>query len=89
METNDKPVFTEDEWNKLVEKLNLSPQQAKLVRHLFGGLSDKQIAVKMKIALPTVRTHMGRLCTKYNVNSRSELLLFAFKHFREISLERL
>jgi DNA-binding NarL/FixJ family response regulator len=88
METDTKPIFSEDEWNKLVDKLKLAPQQAKLMRHLFDGLSDKQIAEKMQIAFPTVRTHLGRLFTKYHVNDRSELLLLAFKYFREISQVR-
>jgi len=75
-------IFDREEWESLVEELALSPRQSDIVRHLFLGQSDKQLAQTMKLALPTVRTHLGRLFTKFNVQDRHELILYVFNHFR-------
>ncbi len=76
-------IFTEEEWKYLVNELSLSPRQGEVVSCLFSGHSDKQIAIKLKIALPTVRTHMTRLFLKYNVQDRAELILYVFEEFRK------
>lgn len=78
-------VFDEKEWKVLVEELSLSPQQGQIVHHLFKGESDKQIAQKMGLAVPTIRTHMGRLFTKFNVQDRTELVTHVFNYFRTTS----
>jgi DNA-binding CsgD family transcriptional regulator len=75
-------IFDRDEWKVLTDELRLSPRQSQIVRHLFLGQSDKQIAQAMSLALPTVRTHLGRLFAKFNVQDRNELILFVFHHFR-------
>ena len=75
-------IFDEKEWEVLVEELALSHQQGLIVHHLFKGKSDKQIAQDMGLAVPTIRTHMGRLFTKFNVQDRTELIIHVFHHFR-------
>ena len=61
----------------------MSDRQAEILHLLFGGYSDKQIATKLGIALPTVRTYLGRLFLRYNVNDRVELVLHIFRNYRE------
>ena len=78
-------VFDEKEWKVLVEELSLSPQQGQIIHHLFTGKSDKQIAQEMSLAVPTVRTHIGRLFTKFNVQDRTELVVHVFHYFRTTS----
>jgi DNA-binding CsgD family transcriptional regulator len=75
-------IFDREEWKVLAEELALSPKQSDIVRHLFLGQSDKQMAQTMGLALPTVRTHLGRLFAKFNVHDRHELILYVFHHFR-------
>lgn len=75
-------IFDEKEWKVLVDELALSPRQGEIVHHLFAGRSDKQIAHEMNLALPTVRTHLGRLFAKLNVQDRHELILYIFRQFR-------
>ncbi len=78
-------IFNEHEWKVIVEELSLSPQQCQIVHHLFTGKSDKQIAYEMGLAVPTIRTHMGRLFTKFNVQDRTALVIHIFHHFRSSS----
>ncbi len=77
-----RDIFSHREWGKLIGDLTLSPRQAEIVRHLFHGLGDKQIAQELSVALPTVRTHLNRLFSKFDVHDRSELILYVFWQFR-------
>ena len=76
-------LVSEEEWINLRHHLDLSPRQAQIVREILHAKSDKQIARELHIALPTVRTHMGRLFRKFDLNDRTELLLHVFMYLRE------
>ena len=84
----DVSIFNEKEWEVLAEELSLSPRQYQIVQHLFHGKSDKQIAKEVGIALPTVRTHLGRLFAKFNIQDRNELILYVISHFRHGSSKK-
>ena len=76
-------LISEQEWAQLQHRLGLSPRQAQIVREIVHAKSDKQIARDLDIALPTVRTHMGRLFRKFDLNDRTELVLRIFVSLRE------
>lgn len=78
-------IFNKYEWEVIVEELSLSPQQGQIIHHLFTGKSDKQIAKEMDLAVPTVRTHLGRLFAKFSVQDRTSLIIHIFHHFRNTS----
>lgn len=78
-----KDIFTDKEWDVILTELSLSPRQKEVIRHLFSSLSDKQIAAKLNISVPTVRTHIGRLFSRFNLQDRSELILLIFQQFRQ------
>jgi DNA-binding CsgD family transcriptional regulator len=78
-----KDIFTEKEWETILGELSLSRRQKEVVRHLFSSLSDKQIAAKLNISVPTVRTHIGRLFARFHLQDRSELILRVFQQFRQ------
>ncbi len=75
-------IFNKNEWAIVTQELTLSPRQSEIMHLLMSGKSDKQISQNMGIGLCTVRTHISRLFQKFNVQDRSELLLYVFKHFR-------
>ena len=77
-------ILSQREWDHLAETFALPPRQQEIVQLLFTGMGDKQIATKMGIALPTVRTHMGRLFAKLSVRDRSEVLLTMFRESRRL-----
>ena len=76
------PLFTDQEWKSLLQTLRLPPRQACIVRLLFDGCSDRQIASHLDISLPTLRTHLRRLFRKLAVPDRLGLLLHVFHTFR-------
>lgn len=75
-------LISEQEWVQLKEYLGLSPRQARIVRSLMDGKADKQIAYELDIALSTVRTHMGRLFRRFDLNDRVKLILHVFACLR-------
>ena len=75
-------VFTPQEWREVLSQLALSPRQAGIVRLLFHGYCDKQIARRLGVKETTLRTHMGRLCEKLETTGRVEIILAVFKQFR-------
>ncbi len=82
MTLQDNEVFSETEWTGISEDLGLSPRQAQITRHVFSGLSDKEIAAKLRISIPTVRTHLTRLFGRLNVRDRQSLALCVIRSFR-------
>jgi hypothetical protein len=69
-------LFTEPVWERLTCGLRLSPQLKSLALNLLCGHGDKEIALKMGIAISTVRSHLDRLYIKLNVNNRYEAMIF-------------
>lgn len=79
----DKEIFSKSEWTILFKELALSPRQTEVIKLLFKGHSDKQIARELKIAVPTVRTHLTRLFSRFNLQDRNELVLYIVFYFRQ------
>jgi DNA-binding NarL/FixJ family response regulator len=79
----DLHIFDKNEWEAIVGELALPPRQREIVQRLFLGQSDKQIAKELGLAMPTVRTHLGRLFARFKVRDRHELILYIFHHFRK------
>jgi DNA-binding CsgD family transcriptional regulator len=75
-------LFTARELASIMAVLELSAQQGEMVRLLMEGASDKQIARRMDIGLPTVRTYMGRVFRKIGVRDRHEVVVRVFREFR-------
>lgn len=77
----DGPIFSEAQWAELAEVMSLSPRQVDVVRCLFAGCADKQIAQQLGLSVNTVRDYMGRLFLKLAVADRVELILCVLARF--------
>jgi len=66
----------------LVKKLDLCPQQARVLELILRNSSDKEIAAEMQLKVSTVRTYLGRLFARLGVEGRLGLVLkiFALVH---------
>lgn len=60
----------------------LTEREMEILRLLMEGLSNRQIAQRLVIALGTVKTHVHNLCSKLGVSSRTQALARA----RELEL---
>lgn len=43
------------------------------------GLSNNEIATKLRLGLPTVKTHIGRLLAKLHARDRAQLVITAYE----------
>jgi DNA-binding NarL/FixJ family response regulator len=64
-----------DHWQKVVDALEISPQQARIVELVVRGLCDKQIATVMGIGEPTIRTYLSRVFARTGTHGRMGLAL--------------
>lgn len=58
----------------------LSKREKEVFELLVQGLSDKEIAEKLFISLPTVRTHTRHIYEKFHINSRMEAKDISLKY---------
>jgi len=72
-------------WLAVAAHLELSPQQTRIVELLLCGRRDKQIAHELQLSVPTVRTYLGRIFLKLNVQDRVELILRVFSLTQSIA----
>jgi DNA-binding NarL/FixJ family response regulator len=77
-------LFNESEWHRLIEHLALPERQAEILYLLIHGENDKQIARKLKISLPTLRTHLQRMYGRFNVPNRTSLVVELFRFTRSL-----
>src|SRR5436305_691280 len=52
--------------------IRLSHRQAEILGLVAEGLSDKQIAIRLRCSARTIRTHLERLFEKHGFHSRAE-----------------
>jgi DNA-binding CsgD family transcriptional regulator len=57
-----------------IDSLELTPKQSQVVKLLLGGLSNKEIAVKLGISVRTVEVHVTEVLRKAEVSSRAQLV---------------
>jgi DNA-binding NarL/FixJ family response regulator len=65
--------------NPTTQPTLLSEREHTVLQGIVDGLADKQIAARLELAVPTVRTHVRNIYRKLQVNSRGELLSRAAK----------
>ena len=78
-------MLSKSEWAQLVRHFSLPRRQAEIVRLLFAGYSDRQIATELEIEVCTVREYMSRLFTRFGVRGRTRLTIYLFRQFRQNS----
>ena len=57
----------------------LTPRERGVVELIEKGLRNKEIAQKLHISEPTVKTHLYRIFRKLNIKTRTELITYAIK----------
>ena len=63
--------------NRRRMKLVLTAREAQILRMLEMGLSNRDIAARLCIAVHTVKNHVHSVLTKLGVNSRAEAAAFS------------
>jgi DNA-binding CsgD family transcriptional regulator len=71
-------------WGAIIEALELSPQQARVLELTLRGMSDKQIAATLGISEPTLRTYLSRISARTRTRGRMELAMRVWAVSREV-----
>jgi len=61
------------------ESAPLSLREREILRLVAEGLGNRQIASRLRLAVPTIRTHLNSVYGKLQVKTRVELALYAAK----------
>jgi DNA-binding NarL/FixJ family response regulator len=69
--------FREPEPSVAPEGASLTEREAHLLSYLSQGFANKEIADKLNISVPTVRTHLRHIYEKLHVRSRGEAIVKA------------
>ena len=66
---------------KKVKSVNndITPKESVVLELLTKGLNNKEIADELNITEVTVKTHLRNIYKKFNVNSRTQLVLMAMQ----------
>lgn len=76
-------LISEWEWQQLRQYLGLVGRQADIVRLLFVGQSDVEIAHALGIRLRTVRTQIDHIYQTFGFSNRLQLVLYVLASLRE------
>ncbi|MBT7272184.1 MAG: response regulator transcription factor [Nitrospina sp.] len=78
---NNSKKNTEELTQKFQEKLNTLPgvksltkRELEVFNYLFSGMSDKDMAEKLAVSLPTIKFHLQNIYKKSGINGRKGLL---------------
>lgn len=58
----------------------LSPREMEILEFVTNGLSNKEIAMRLKISQQTVKNHMTSILKKLNVQDRTQAAVHALRH---------
>lgn len=79
------PIFSAEEWQRIVASLALSPRQAEVVGLILQSKKDKEIAARLKISKRTVRAHISELFHRLTATDRVGIACRTFEAFRHLS----
>ncbi|KFF42170.1 LuxR family transcriptional regulator [Pseudomonas sp. BRG-100] len=67
-------------WQGIMEQMDnlLTTREMEILKLLFSGFSNRQVAEKLLISVETVRAHRRNLYTKLNIKSQSEFFALFF-----------
>ena len=62
----------------------LTPAEQAVMEKLCQGKSNKAIAIELDVSVNTVKTHVKHIFKKYDVHSRTQLLVKNWKDSKQI-----
>ena len=69
-----QPTYTDPELDELTDR------EREVLIEIAHGLSNQEIADKLFISLPTVKTHVAHILSKINARDRVQAVVFAYEN---------
>jgi len=64
-----------DHWAAIVLEMKLSSQQVRIVELVLRDLSTREIAVTLRIGVPTIKTQLERIAARTRTRGRMQLAM--------------
>jgi len=58
----------------------LTPREVEVLRHVATGLTNKEIAADLRVAVATIERHLVNLYTKIGARGRADAIAYALRH---------
>jgi LuxR family maltose regulon positive regulatory protein len=65
------------EIDSLSTAASISPREQEVLRLMCAGCSNREMAAKLSVSESTIKTHVGNIYSKLNVNNRVQAILYA------------
>jgi len=77
------PVFTDSpSFEEFVEAYGITPRETEIIREIYQGKANKEIAEQLFVTVQTIKDHTHRIYQKTNVKSRTQLNSLV-RHFQK------
>jgi DNA-binding NarL/FixJ family response regulator len=74
-----KPAATPSAVRPVADLEHITGRECEVLTLVAGGLSNAEIAERLRVGLPTVKTHIGRLLSKLHARDRAQLVIAAYE----------
>jgi DNA-binding CsgD family transcriptional regulator len=68
-------MYFREEKDAQDERETLSPRETEVLKLLASGYIYKEVADRLDLTIPTVRTYVKRICFKLHVRSKVEAII--------------
>jgi two-component system nitrate/nitrite response regulator NarL len=62
--------------SKLIESLRMTEKEKKIIQFISSGLSDKEIAKKLRVGVSVVKGHMDNILEKLSLNTHVQIAIY-------------
>lgn len=79
--SNEVAISLETIVNQMKNRDTLSPKELEVARFIADGLSNQEIATRLVLSVTTIKTHVGRILTKLEVDNRGKAAEWYRQHY--------